>query len=149
MKKADIIVTVVDGLGGGIGKSLVEKLKKAYPDLHIRALGTNSEATGRMLKAGADDGATGENAVVVNAARSHILLGVVTVLASGGLLGEITPAMARAVGESPAVKILIPVDRCGIRLPVEPMSVTQCLDRAVVMVGEEAARLAGGRENVE
>ncbi len=141
MKKNDIIVTVIDGLGGGIGKSLVEKLKKNYPDLHVRALGTNSEATGRMLKAGADDGATGENAITVNAAKAHMILGVVTILASGGLLGEITPAMARSVGESSALKILIPMERCGIRIPTESVPVTKYLERAMELVGEEVTRL--------
>ena len=95
-----------------------------------------------MLRAGADDGATGENAVVVNAGKAHIILGVVTILASGGLLGEITPAMARAIGESDGLKILIPTERCRIRLPIEGGSTTSFLDRAVELVGEEAARLA-------
>ena len=141
MKRSELIVAVVDGLGGGIGKSLVEKLKKTQPDLHVRALGTNSEATGRMLKAGADDGATGENAVVVNAGKARIILGVVTILASGGLLGEITPDMARAVGESDALKILIPMERCRIKLPVEGAPVSQYLDRAMDLVADEVRRL--------
>lgn len=141
MKKEDIIVAVIDGLGGGIGKSLVEKIKKQYPDLYVRALGTNSEATGRMLKAGADDGATGENAIVVNATKVHMVLGVLTILASGGLLGEITPNMARAVGECGALKILIPMERCGIRIPTESVPVTKYLDRAMELVGEEIEKL--------
>ena len=87
MKRENIIVAVVDGLGGGIGKSLVEKLKKSYPWLYVRALGTNSGATARMLKAGADDGATGENAIVVNAGKAQIILGVASILAANGLLG--------------------------------------------------------------
>lgn len=141
MKREEVLVAVVDGQGGGIGKSLVEKLKKTCPELHVRALGTNTEATGRMLRAGADDGATGENAVVFNAAKAHVILGVVSILASGGLLGEITPAMARAVGESDALKILIPTERCGVRLPVEPETVSRYVDRAVEMAVREAERL--------
>lgn len=141
MGEREIVVAVVDGLGGGIGKSLVEKLKKRCPGVRVRALGTNSEATGRMLKAGADDGATGENAIVVNAGKAQIIVGVLTILSSGGLLGEITPAMARAVGESGAVKILIPMDRCGIRLPVDPAPVTAYVDRAVELAEEEVRRL--------
>lgn len=141
MKRSEIIVAVEDGLGGGIGKSLVEKLKKSFPDIHVRALGTNAEATARMMKAGADDGATGENAIVVNLNRAHIALGVVTILVADSMLGEITPAMARAAGECHAVKILIPMDRCGIRLPVEVLPVTAYIDRAMVMVGEEIERL--------
>ena len=141
MKREDIIVAVVDGLGGGIGKSLVEKLKKSYPWLHVRALGTNSGATARMLKAGADDGATGENAIVVNTGKAQMILGVVTILAANGLLGEITPAMALAIGESEAVKILVPMERCHVRVAAEPDTVTQCLDRAMELVGEELSRL--------
>lgn len=143
MKRDEMIVAVVDGLGGGIGKSLVEKCKRRFPDLHVRALGTNAEATARMLKAGADDGATGENAIVVNAARAQIILGVVTILAADGLLGEITPAMARAVGASGAVKILIPVERCHIRIPAEPAPVSKYLERAMELVAEELERLSG------
>lgn len=143
MCREELLIAVVDGQGGGIGKSLVERVKKAFPDLHVRALGTNSEATGRMLRAGADDGATGENAVVVNVGKAHIILGVVTILVSNSLLGEITPAVARAVGESGAVKILIPVDRCGIRLPVEHGGVSHAMDRAMELLGEEVARLSG------
>ena len=141
MKRENIIVAVVDGLGGGIGKSLVEKLKKSYPWLHVRALGTNSGATARMLKAGADDGATGENAIVVNAGKVQVILGVVTVLAANSLLGEITPAMALAIGESEAVKILVPMERCHIRVAVEPGPVSRYLDRAMELVGEELDRL--------
>lgn len=144
MRRDEIIVAVVDGLGGGIGKSAVEKLKKSFPDIHVRALGTNSGATGRMVKAGADDGATGENAIVVNLGRAHIIIGVVTILCADSMLGEITPAMARAAGECSAVKILIPMDRCGIRIPMETQPVTVCLDKAMGMVGEEIARLTSG-----
>ena len=141
MKRENIIVAVVDGLGGGIGKSLVEKLKKSYPWLHVRALGTNSGATARMLKAGADDGATGENAIVVNAGQVQVILGVVTVLAANSLLGEITPAMALAIGESEAVKILVPMERCHVRVAAEPGTVAQCLDRTMELVSQELERL--------
>lgn len=143
MRREDILIAVVDGQGGGIGRSLVEKLKKEFPDLHVRALGTNAEATGRMLRAGADDGATGENALVINAGRAHLILGVLPILAANSLLGELTPAMARAVGESEALKILIPMDRCNIKLPVEPVPVSRYLERAMELVGEEVARLTG------
>lgn len=141
VEKSEVIVVVMDGMGGGIGKSLVEKIKKRFPELHVRAVGTNAEATARMMKAGADDGATGENAVVVNLSKAQIVLGVVTILAANSMLGEITPAMARAAGECSAVKILIPMDRCGIRLPIEYAPVTAYLERAMELVGEEVARL--------
>ena len=142
MKRADILVAVIDGQGGGMGRALVEAVKKSAPDVHVRALGTNALATGAMLKAGADDGATGENAVVYSAARAHILLGPVGILTPNGLLGEVTPAMAAAVGGSDAVKILLPSGRCGIRLAVGPAQSLQFYIReAMGLLEEELERL--------
>ena len=75
MMRGELLVAVVDGQGGGMGRGLVEAVKKKWPSIHVRALGTNSLATAAMLRAGADDGATGENAVAFNARRADILLG--------------------------------------------------------------------------
>ena len=141
MKRENIIVAVVDGLGGGIGKSLGEKRKKTSPWLYVRARGPISGPPARMLKAGTDDGATGENAIVVNAGKAQIILGVASILAANGLLGEVTPAMALAVGESEAAKVLIPMERCHIRVAAEPGPVSRYLDRAIELVGEELDRL--------
>ena len=118
MKHGDLLVVVVDGQGGGMGRGLVESIKKKWPKLHVRAVGTNSLATSAMLRAGADDGATGENAVVFNARQADLLLGPIGILTPNGLLGEVSPAMAGAVGASEAVKILLPSQRCSIRLAV-------------------------------
>lgn len=110
-------IAVIDGQGGGIGKAIVEKLRAAkLANMEIIALGTNSTATGQMLRAGADEGATGENAIVVNAGRVEVIVGVIAVLAANSMLGELTPAMARAVGESTAYKVLLPINRCGIHV---------------------------------
>ena len=92
MKREQMKVAVIDGQGGGVGRALVEQIKKAYPDLHVRALGTNSAATAAMLRAGATDAATGENAIIYNASRMQVILGPVAILVGNGLLGEITPA---------------------------------------------------------
>lgn len=107
-------VLVIDGQGGGLGRSVIEQLKSRFPALSVTAVGTNSTATAAMLKAGADAGATGENPVVYCSARADVIIGPVGILAANAFLGEITPAMARAVGESPAWKLLLPFARCSI-----------------------------------
>jgi NAD(P)-dependent dehydrogenase (short-subunit alcohol dehydrogenase family) len=108
-------IAVVDGQGGGIGKAIVEKFRQAFgEDIEIIALGTNSLATALMLKAGANEGATGENAVVYNASKVDIILGPIGIICANSLLGELTPLMARAIAESSAKKVLIPLNRCNV-----------------------------------
>lgn len=106
-------ITIIDGQGGRIGKSIIEQIKKKHNELELYAIGTNSIATSAMLKAGADYGATGDNAVIVNAADSDIIAGPIGIVFANALLGEITPAIATAIGASKAYKILIPVNRCN------------------------------------
>ncbi len=106
-------ITIIDGQGGKMGKSVVEQLKKRHPKLELYAIGTNVLATSAMLKAGADYGATGENPCIVNAQDSDIIIGPIGIVFANSLLGEITPAIATAVGASKAFKILIPVNRCN------------------------------------
>ena len=105
---------VIDGQGGRMGAALVSQCKAAALDAQIIAVGANSAATTAMLKAGADAGATGENPVVVNARDAQVILGPMGILTANALWGEITPAMAAAVSESPAQKVLIPVNRCSV-----------------------------------
>ena len=139
MMRGELLVAVVDGQGGGMGRGLVEAVKKKWPSLHVRALGTNSLATAAMLRAGADDGATGENAVAFNARRADILL------TPNGLLGEVSPRMAEAIGGSEAVKILLPSQRCSIRLAVgESQPLQFYLDQAVRLLGEELQKRGAG-----
>ncbi|MDE6883975.1 MAG: DUF3842 family protein [Lachnospiraceae bacterium] len=106
-------ITIIDGQGGRIGRTVIEQLKRKHGTLELYAIGTNSAATTAMLKAGADYGATGDNAVIVNAADSDIIVGPVGIVFANALLGEITPAIATAVSASRAFKILIPVSRCN------------------------------------
>ncbi len=106
---------IVDGQGGGIGAQLAKMLAKELPaGWELIAVGTNVTATGAMLRAGASQGATGENAVVYNAARADLIMGPIGVLLANGILGEVSPAMAAAVSGSAAVKILIPTSTCGV-----------------------------------
>ena len=108
-------IVVIDGQGGRMGKSIIEQLKKNCPeelDFRIYALGTNSAATQAMIKGGADFGATGENPMIVNCKDADMIIGPIGILIADSLLGEITPKMAVAIGQSRAKKLLIPVNRC-------------------------------------
>lgn len=93
---------------------LISSLKAQLPSQEIIALGTNSAATTAMLKAGADQGATGENPVVYNCTDADIIAGPIGILSANALLGEVTPAMAMAVGQSRAEKVLIPIGKCRL-----------------------------------
>ncbi len=106
-------IVIIDGQGGRLGKLLIEKIKADKPSLQLTAIGTNSIATSVMLKAGADMGATGENPVVVNAKNADVIIGPVGIIVANALMGEVTPKMALAVGESEAFKLLIPVNKCN------------------------------------
>lgn len=105
---------VIDGQGGGVGKSLVTALKQLVPDQRIIALGTNVQATAAMLRAGADTGATGESAIRYQCKSADIILGVTGILHANAMMGEISPAIAAAVSLSEAQKVLVPLERCGL-----------------------------------
>ena len=108
-------ILVLDGQGGGIGAQLTRLLAKDLPEgWELLCVGTNVMATNAMLKAGACQGATGENALVYNAARADIILGPIGMILANGIMGEVSPSMAAAVSGSEAVKILIPTSTCGI-----------------------------------
>ena len=112
-------VIVVDGQGGGMGKAIVTQLRKRFPEMQILAVGTNSIATSAMMKAGATAGATGENAVIYNCSRAEredYILGAQGLCLANAILGEISPAMAAAVADSRAQKLLIPISSCGVRI---------------------------------
>lgn len=126
-------IAIVDGQGGGVGRALAAALSsKMDASDEIIALGTNSAATGAMLKGGAKLGATGEHAIVVNVARVDVIAGPIGIVVADALLGELSPAIARAIGGSAALKVLIPLDRCGIvvaGLPPQPLQAS--IDDAV------------------
>lgn len=110
-------IAVIDGQGGGIGKHIMEKLRTGLPeDTELIALGTNALATAQMMKAGASEGATGENAICFMADQVDIICGTVSVLCANGMMGEITPAVAKSVGESRANKYLLPVNKNNIKM---------------------------------
>ena len=106
-------ILIIDAQGGGLGRQLVAAVKRALPEHTVTAVGTNSAATANMLKGGADQAATGENAVVVCSRRADVIAGPMGIVIADSMLGEITAEMALAVGRSPAVRVLLPVNRCS------------------------------------
>ena len=109
-------ITVIDGQGGSLGKTIIKKIKDKYPNIEIIAIGTNSIATAAMLQSGADGIATGENPVIVAAREADIIIGPIVIIIADALHGEITPKMALAIGQSKAHKIFIPVSKCNITI---------------------------------
>ncbi len=125
-------ILVIDGQGGRIGKAIIEALRAKGADCEITAVGTNTIATGAMLKAGADRSATGENPVVVMCGEADVITGPVGIIAANSLVGEITPKMALAVSESRAHKVLIPVNKCRVSIAgVRDMTLGEYISDAV------------------
>ncbi len=138
MKQTETVrVLIIDGQGGRMGTQLVEGLKNAVPAACITAVGTNAIATSAMVRAGALQAATGENAVVVNSRRADIIAGPLGIVMADSLLGEITPAMAAAVAQSEAFKVLLPVNRCNhVVVGVQDLSMGQLISQAVQRISQ-------------
>ena len=125
-------ILVIDAQGGGIGKQVVAAIKQNMPEMEITAVGTNSAATTAMLKAGADHAATGENAVIVGCRRADVIVGPVGIVIADSLYGEITPAMALAVGQSNARRLLIPVNHCdNVIVGVSDLSLGKLIESVI------------------
>lgn len=105
-------IVIIDGQGGQLGAQLVKEITAKFRDITVTAIGTNSVATATMLKAGAQNAATGENPVVVACRKADVILGPIGIVVADSLLGEVTEKMALAVGRADAVRILIPMNRC-------------------------------------
>ena len=128
-------VVVIDGQSGRMGQLFIERARSASLPCQIMAVGTNAIATSAMLKAGADNGATGENPVLVACRTADIIVGPIGILAADSLMGEISPAMAVAVGQSPARKLLLPVNQCNnIVAGVPNLSLGKLMDEAVELL---------------
>lgn len=125
-------IVVMDGRSGRTGQLFIEKILAAGLNCEIIAIGTNAIATSAMLKAGAAAGATGENPVVVACRTADIIAGPIGILAADSLMGEITPTMALAVGQSAATKLLFPVSHCSnIVVGTQSLSLSKMIDEAV------------------
>lgn len=139
-------IAVIDGQGGGIGKHITEKLRRELPeDTEILALGTNALATSMMLRAGANEGASGENAVVYNAPRVDIIVGPLSILVPNAMMGEMTPQMAAAIAGSPARKVLLPLIRGNTELVgLSPEPLPHLIDVMVQRIKQLLAENASG-----
>ena len=128
-------ILVIDGQGGGIGRSLVELLVKSFPDAEVGATGTNSIATETMLKGGPSFAATGENAILFNAAEADVIIGPAGIIMANALHGEISPAIAMAVSSSKAKVVLIPMNHCRAYIAgVEEKKVAEYLQDAIDII---------------
>ena len=136
-------ICVIDGQGGGIGAALIKRLKEVYREEHeVIALGTNAVATAQMMKARANRGASGENAIVRTVAIADVILGCLSIVLANAMMGEVTPRMAEAVSMSNAKKILIPLNQEKVTLvgiTADPLP--HLVEEAVRMVKEIAGHV--------
>lgn len=139
-------IAVIDGQGGGIGKVIIDKVRLSFGErVSIIALGTNSLATAAMLKAGANECATGENAIVVNVQKVDIIMGSIAIMVSDSLTGELTQAMANAITKSNAAKVLIPLNKCSIYIAgTINQPLPHYIDDSIKIIKE----IIGGKKNV-
>lgn len=126
-------IVIIDGQSGRMGALIAERVKAAKLPCKVLAVGTNAIATATMMKAGANQGATGENPVMVACRTADVIVGPIGILSADALSGEITPAMAVAIGQSAAKKLLLPVNRhCGhTMVGVRDLTLSQLVDEVV------------------
>lgn len=134
-------ILVIDGQGGKIGKQLVTSIQQKFPESRISAVGTNAVATAAMLKGTQIQGATGENAVIVNSRRADVIIGPIGIVIADSMLGEISPEMAAAVGQSAAIKILLPVNKCdNLVAGIKDVSINALISDAIDKLSDIAAQ---------
>jgi NAD(P)-dependent dehydrogenase (short-subunit alcohol dehydrogenase family) len=126
-------IVVIDGQGGGIGSAVIKKLKERLGEtVQIIALGTNAIATAQMLKVGANNGASGENAIIRTSRTADLIIGPIGILLANAMMGEMTPRMAEAVASSPAKKILLPLTQENIEVVgISPMPLPHLIESLV------------------
>jgi hypothetical protein len=126
-------VCVIDGMGGGIGNALIKKIRAAFQEeVEIIALGTNAIATAQMMKAGANKGASGENAVIVTVRNVDVIVGSISILLANSMMGEMTAGMAAAVANSPALKLILPLTQEAVEvIGVSPEPLPHLVDHLV------------------
>ena len=130
-------VVVIDGQSGRMGQLFIERAVAANLSCTIDCVGTNALATAAMLKAGAANGATGENPVLVACRSADVIVGPIGILSADSLMGEITPTMAVAIGQSSARKLLLPVNQCNnIMAGTANLSLSRLMDEAVALLAD-------------
>jgi hypothetical protein len=128
-------VVIIDGQGGQLGSQIIKAVLARYPDIDLTAIGTNATATTSMVKAGAKKAATGENPIIVASRKADVIIGPIGIVIADALYGEITPKMAVAVGQSDAVRILLPVNKCtNLIAGVSDVNMTTIIDDAISKV---------------
>ncbi len=129
-------VAVIDGLGGGLGSQIVNKIKKEFGNnLKILALGTNAGATSKMITNGADEGATGENAIAINVKKVDIIIGPLGLIIPNSMKGEITTVMAEAIASSNAKKVIIGMKQPHVQLVgVSDKSLNELIEEAIEQI---------------
>ena len=137
---------VMDGQGGGIGKAIIKRLRDTFgEEVEILALGTNSVATSQMMKAGANRGATGENAIIRTAPETDIIIGPLAIIMANSMMGEVTPGMSQAISSSNALKILIPLTQESVKvIGVSGEPLPHLIDKAIEIIKGEKKDLRGG-----
>jgi hypothetical protein len=116
-------ICIIDGQGGGIGSAIINNIKGPLGEsAEIIALGTNAIATSQMLKAKANRGASGENAIVQTVKNVDLIIGPISIVMANSMMGEVTPAIAVAVASSPAKKLLIPLSQENVEIVGMPQT---------------------------
>ncbi len=135
-------ICVIDGQGGGIGAAIIKRLKEIYGEEHeVIALGTNAVATAQMLKARANKGTSGENAIVRTVATADVILGCLSVVLANAMMGEVTPKMAEAIASAPALKILLPLTQERVEIAgLAPEPLPHLVERIVTYRLKEIAK---------
>ncbi len=127
-------VLIIDGMGGGIGKTLAERIFTDIKDLYIIAAGTNPFALNNMLNAGANEGSDNEQKIIEYTQNVDIIIGAMGILIPNGLNGEMTKDIVLSICQSDAIKILIPMDKCGIRVATDKMPINHYINHALEQI---------------
>ncbi len=141
MEKRKKSIIIIDGQGGGIGSLIIKRLRERFAEeVEIIGLGTNAMATGALLKAGANRGASGENAIIQTVRTGDIVAGALGIVLANSMMGELTPEMAEAIASSPAIKCLLPLKMSEVEIigaPREPLPhlVDQLVKRIQELIG--------------